>query len=392
MRAALLLAVVQVLPVEIVLSQKSQNRDSILKGITTYDLVLISKHIAGLEPLNSPYKIIAADANKSNSLTTFDIVELRKLILGIYTEIPNNTSWRFIKKSFVFPDPANPFPSPLDPPLPETGTYVLSTTTADFVAIKVGDVNGTALTACTENDCIAFQKPAGEVAISIPQKGLQAGEYYTLPLKAADAVPLVAWQIALRFDPEALELIGPSQGDLPGLNAGNFGLTQVSEGVIRALWFAQPGEEGPLQPGQTLFYLTFRAKQNIAHLDAFLNTDEAALSCLGWRDEGTSYSLRMTPAPETDTREQPAGNPLSALCRPNPTAGEAAFDLNMPESGRLRLSVYGAFGTRIFFREYALEKGAQTLIVPEGKDWPAGIYHWELQVGKQRAKGRLIRQ
>jgi hypothetical protein len=39
------------------------------------DLVLISKHILGLEPLNSPYKMIAADANKSNSITTFDIVE-----------------------------------------------------------------------------------------------------------------------------------------------------------------------------------------------------------------------------------------------------------------------------------------------------------------------------
>lgn len=368
-----------------------------LNGVSTFDLVLINKQILGLELLNSPYKILAADANMSKSVTTFDIVELRKLILGIYSEIPNNTSWRFVPKNHVFLDPADPWKISNDPLIPKeeppaSEIFQLPTTTADFVAIKVGDVNMSALTACIENDCNAFQKPAGEVAFSIPQKGLQAGEYYTLPVKASDAVPLVAWQMALRFDPESLELIGPSQGDLPGLNAGNFGLTQVSEGIIRALWFAQPGEEGPLQPGQTLFYLTFRAKQNIADLDALLNADEATLSCLGWRDEGTAYSLRMTPAPEADTREQPANNPMSALCRPNPTSGEANFDLDMPENGKVRLSVYGAFGTRIFFREYSLEKGAHTLTVPEGKDWPAGVYHWELQVGKQRAKGRLIHQ
>src|SRR5690606_16217771 len=41
-------------------------------GVTTYDLVLISRHILGIQTLNSPYKVIAADANKSNSVTTLD--------------------------------------------------------------------------------------------------------------------------------------------------------------------------------------------------------------------------------------------------------------------------------------------------------------------------------
>ncbi|MBK7938253.1 MAG: hypothetical protein IPJ82_14745 [Lewinellaceae bacterium] len=83
--------------------------DNPLNGVSTYDLVLISKHILGLEPLTSPYKMIAADANKSNSITTFDIVEIRKLILGIYSELPNNTSWRFVDQDFAFPQPNNPF-------------------------------------------------------------------------------------------------------------------------------------------------------------------------------------------------------------------------------------------------------------------------------------------
>ncbi|GAB4489036.1 MAG: hypothetical protein OHK0019_06110 [Saprospiraceae bacterium] len=366
-----------------------------LNGVSTFDLVLISKHILGIEPLGSPYKMIAADANKSNGLTTFDIVEFRKLILGIYDELPNNTSWRFVPKSHVFYNNQNPWEVPNNPnpqELPAFAIFQLPTTTADFVAIKVGDVNLTAATTCTENDCNAFQKPAGEAALSVPKHGIKAGDYYTLPLRAGGEIPLTAWQMALRFDAEALELVGPSLGDLPSINADNFGLTQVSDGLIRALWFAQPGEEESLKPGQTLFHLTFRAKSDIANLSALLSIDDEALASLGWQDDGTAYALRLAPVSPSETREQAAANPFAAICRPNPTSSEANFDLVMAESGKMRLSIYGAFGTRVFFREYSLEKGAHTLTVPEASEWPAGVYHWELRRGKERAQGTFIRQ
>ena len=55
-----------------------------LNGVSTLDLLLIQKHILGVQPFNSPYKIIAADINKSNDISSIDLVELRKLILGVY--------------------------------------------------------------------------------------------------------------------------------------------------------------------------------------------------------------------------------------------------------------------------------------------------------------------
>ncbi|MEZ4931408.1 MAG: hypothetical protein R2788_04655 [Saprospiraceae bacterium] len=61
-----------------------------------------------VELLDSPYKMIAADANKSNSITTFDLVQIRKLILFINTDLPNNTSWRFVDKAYAFSNPAEP--------------------------------------------------------------------------------------------------------------------------------------------------------------------------------------------------------------------------------------------------------------------------------------------
>jgi hypothetical protein len=112
-----------------------------LNGVSTFDLVLISKHILGVQPLGSPYKMIAADVNNSKSITTLDLIQLRKLILSIDTEFENNTSWRFVEAAYNFPNALNPwfeeFPEVVNVNnLPATGI-----TGADFVAVKIGDVN-----------------------------------------------------------------------------------------------------------------------------------------------------------------------------------------------------------------------------------------------------------
>ncbi len=111
-----------------------------LNGLTTYDIVLISKHILGVELLDSPYKILAADANLSNTVTTSDLVALRKLILQINTELPHGKSWRFIDGKYSFPNPLNPFGSPIKEVLNfnNLSTDILD---ADLLGIKIGDVN-----------------------------------------------------------------------------------------------------------------------------------------------------------------------------------------------------------------------------------------------------------
>jgi len=114
-----------------------------LNGVSTFDIILISQHILGVNPLNSPYKRIAADVNGSGSITTLDLIAIRKLILGINTVFPNNTpSWKFIDASYVFEDLANPF----EEDLPTSSIIVDSPLwggvhDVNFVAIKMGDVN-----------------------------------------------------------------------------------------------------------------------------------------------------------------------------------------------------------------------------------------------------------
>ena len=61
--------------------------------------------------MDSPFKIIAADINSDTRVTAIDLVELRKLILGVYTELPQNDSWRFVDATQTFADATRPFHS-----------------------------------------------------------------------------------------------------------------------------------------------------------------------------------------------------------------------------------------------------------------------------------------
>ncbi|MBK8565676.1 MAG: T9SS type A sorting domain-containing protein [Saprospiraceae bacterium] len=118
------------------------NNNQPLNGVSTFDVVLVWKHIEGTLLLDSPYKIIAADVDKSSTLTAADTAAMRSVILGFFTNFPNNTSWRFVDANFAFPNPGNPFESAF-PESITVNSISNDITGVDFTAIKVGDVNGT---------------------------------------------------------------------------------------------------------------------------------------------------------------------------------------------------------------------------------------------------------
>lgn len=103
-------------------SIKAERNDNHKNGVTTSDLVLIVKHLLGIELFDTPEQLIAADANHSLAISAVDLIEIRKLILGINTEFQFNTSWSFVPDEII----AN-----------NSGSVY------NFIGIKIGDVNNT---------------------------------------------------------------------------------------------------------------------------------------------------------------------------------------------------------------------------------------------------------
>ena len=118
--------------------------DNPANGVSILDVTLLARHILNMNPIDSPYKIIAGDVNNSGSLTTLDIVLIRLMIIGELTEFPGGTpSWRFVPSDYTFPPGTTPF----NPPFREY--RLLNNMTGfneiDFVAIKMGDINCSAV-------------------------------------------------------------------------------------------------------------------------------------------------------------------------------------------------------------------------------------------------------
>jgi Cohesin domain len=342
-----------------------------LNGVTTYDLVLISRHILGLEPLDNPYKMIAADANKSNAITTFDIVEIRKLILGIYANLPANTSWRFINKSQVFSQYNNPFADPI-----QENIKVSSTTHPpyNFVGVKTGDVNNTA---------VANQKTTDlpDLTLAWPNTTAKTEQTITIPVTYTGTEPLEAIQLGLQFDPSKLTLIGPSKGDLEGFSLDNFGLTQVSEGRIKAIWltnFADPDQA--VAPGAVLFYLTFKVKaQWPQDSELPLVLDNSVLENRVWRTDDTEYDLLKSSETISDRQlPEPSTQEVQVSISPNPTQGIFNMHITAQKAVSARIIVQGPFGQHIVVRNIQLAIGAQSIEIPELINQPAGVYTWKV--------------
>lgn len=111
-----------------------------VNGISTNDLLSISRHLLDVTLLDSPWKILASDTNGSNNISTNDIVETRKVLLGLapngFTQVP---SWKFFPASTHFDNNLNPFPTPTD------RLFLLdldeNKINLNFYGIKMGDPN-----------------------------------------------------------------------------------------------------------------------------------------------------------------------------------------------------------------------------------------------------------
>ena len=108
-----------------------------LDGVSTLDLILIQKHILGLESLDSPYKQIAADIDNSGHISTKDLVELRRLILGVSSE-SDYLSWGFVSPTEEWYNQGTPWPYDNSRTIEDLEANSMH---QDFVAVKIGDVN-----------------------------------------------------------------------------------------------------------------------------------------------------------------------------------------------------------------------------------------------------------
>ena len=343
-------------------------------GVTTNDLVLMNKHILGVEFLNSPYKIIAGDVNKDNKVTTADMVELRRLILGVNTDFTNNTSWRFIQSEYNFPNPTNPFTATF-PEVKEV-LNLMTTSNANFTGLKVGDVSGNAKTSSLQGSL--DRNTSGTFTISTADVQYNAGELVQATFQANDMKQIEGLQYTINFDQENLEFIDIKAGDLAKMDLNNFGLTMIDNGLITSSWNATATNDEA-----TLATLTFKAKRK-GQLSKSLNVSSKFTAAEAYQVNGTQLDIALSFDGKVNSGFELYQN------QPNPFQGSTLIGFNLPTASIATLTIYDMAGKilKVVSGNYA--KGYNEITLSGSELNNTGVLYYQLDTPTATATKKMI--
>lgn len=333
-----------------------------LNGLSSADVTRIQRHVANIEPLTDPYKIVAADVNKTNSVTSQDASLINQALLGNPSALNQiKTSWRFVPVSHNLNIPPWGFPENL------TLLNVSSSLpNQNFYGIKTGDVVSTANPANLQGEGFV---------LAAQDQVLEAGTQVALLFNAGQFNDLAALQFALHFDADKLMLADVTPlGGLP-LTTSHFGTYELSEGLLKMVWAQAEGLN--VEEAAPLFQLTFNVLAAGGLLSEALQLDETALEGRAYTSDFSVSQVELAFLETTATSGPAAQAGLRLLQnRPNPFSGATIIGFVLPEACEAQLRVLDASGRVLFAQQknYPAGKQEETLDLNEA----SGVLWYEL--------------
>ncbi|WP_235296393.1 SdrD B-like domain-containing protein [Portibacter marinus] len=347
---------------------KPRKDDEYMNGVSTLDLLLIQRHILGISELGSPYKLIAADVNRDGKVTGSDILQLRKMILGIQDSFSNNTSWRFLDATYQFLDPRDPWAQAI----PETYEIydLASNMVVDFLGLKVGDVNGNVE---LNGQPIIAEKRSGELPfeLSFHDRLIKKGEMVQIPFYGDSIKNIAGYQFTMSIDP-AVATIQEVTGLTHGISDSNFGKRFLEKGFLACSWENAVGLE--MNGDEALFGITLVAQEDIM-LSEIISLNSVITTKEAYTSEGELRDINLT---LRDGTIHGVGKPKLFQNEPNPWIRNTVISFSLPEAMRARLRVFNAAGKLIVDHEADYEPGIHKYDVNAGEFGALGVYYYEL--------------
>jgi hypothetical protein len=308
-------------------------------GVTGGDLVAIQRHILSITPLASPYKRIAADANNTQSISGGDLVSIQRLILSLDPTLLANQSWRFVEKSWVFSNPANPWTTPF-PERITLNNASNNVSNADFTGIKIADANLSNNPNTFGHQNVDYRDASMVLETKYHLAEQNRKVYY--PVSVAADCDLESIQFTLVYDHDALTFKGANSNVLPGFSDNNYGLPMKDQGIVTIVWATTSGDPIQLKEGEEILWLEFDYQDNNLmpqdyDLKLLSDPTEAIATTLG----GSSKQLELRNLSH-------ASNHFSHRAYPNPFSNKGVLLIELPNEDDLDIAVYNSNGQRVF--------------------------------------------
>ncbi len=350
-----------------------------LNGVSTYDLLIMRKHILKLEQINSPYQLIAADINRSGTITSFDMVELRKLILNIYDAYPRNTAWRFVPADHEFP-----IVNPLSEGFPESILVNKDTeemVNMEFVAIKIGDLNGSAISIGLQEN--SSRASTDVIAIESKDYSFEAGEQVFLALSIKELKAITGFQFALNFDPDFLDYDGYKKGSLSNLAAHNIGTRNASKGLLLMSW--EDIKKHTVVKEETLFQFNFLAKRS-GKLSEVVGLNTGLFSAEVYSSSAQIHPIQLSFLEQKTSMDEV----VLFQNKPNPFSSTTTISFYLPNEAPASLAIYNTDGTLLKIVNYDASKGYNELEISSDLIRNGGLLYYVLSTTEQRLVKKMM--
>ena len=351
-----------------------------VNGVTTFDISIMSKHILDITPITSPYKLIAADVNRDGSIDGADMLLTRNLVLGRALKFLNNTSWRFIPKSVTPTTSPNGYPM-VD--FKETITYTSLNDTvrnADFVAIKIGDVNVSASNSLLSKGGQTPLFTRGlPIVLTVENGALQAGKTHSFIVSAA-SLDLAVLQFTLSFNNRLIKIKNIQSIDLEGFSENNYAVFE-KEGKVTFSW------NGSKLKHNSLFRITIEAQQNgflkdVITLNSDITTAEA------YNTEGVVKDVKLVF--ETKNTEGVTSEFTLLPNVPNPFRNETTIRFHLPSDDAIKLTIFDETGRVLAAQNRSFSKGYNEWNIDLSDKKTSGILCYRLETTSHSAIGRMV--
>lgn len=204
------------------------------ENVTVLDINRLYQHLEEIEPLTTPYLLIAADATNSETYEIADIEAIEQIILHNHSQFATNNSWRFIPENYQFPNIRNPFQE-VFPESIRVENILNDVEGQNFRGIKIGDIS-------QESDYITEDSTVTPPHFYLEDVNLACGvaTNVTMDLEVENFTGIGGFQFTIEWDPTKLTFTGIDNFNLAFLNGTNFGLREVNSGKMTVLWTSYP--------------------------------------------------------------------------------------------------------------------------------------------------------
>ncbi len=343
-------------------------------GISTLDLVKIQKHILDMKPIRSPYKLIAADANRDREIDPIDLIQLRKLVIGAADRLPQNTSWRFVDAAYQFKHPGQAltedFPEYIS--VHQVGGML---TSKDFVGIKIGDLD--------DNVVTSRSAARGQEAIILQMADVSTrpGATYQIDIYANDLRQMEGLQLELRYVAETLKIKRVISGQIH-LTDDMVHTAMGDHGYLRVSYSS--GFSTTLVAEEPLFSLEVTGVGQ-ARLSEAMALSSQHLSSEAYLSD---HDVRRLSLQFVDSQAEEDVLTLGQNL-PNPFRSETTIPFYVPADGEVTLSILDPAGTIVKSLVREAAKGDNRIVLDRDK-LPAGMYYYTLHSAYGSATRKMI--